>query len=217
MTEFTLHGFSESGNAHKVALMLELTGADWRCQPVAYFTGETRRAPFRDMNVMGEVPVLIHHRDDGDFVLSQSGACLIYLARHFGKFGHQTEAEEYDIMRWLLFDSQKISGGVAPVRGERFIRKNGETDIVQYLHNRMMSGLKILNAALADRDFIIGARPTIADFALQGYLHWPDQAGFDYADLPNIPPWLGRIRALPGFKASEELMPAARPPETATA
>lgn len=217
MTDFTLYGFAESGNAHKVALMLELCGAAWRCQPVEFFTGETRRPEFRQVNVMGEVPVLIHHRADGDFTLTQSGACLTYLSRHLHAYGPENESEDYDIMRWLLFDSQKISGSVAIVRFQRHMLKRGETETVQFLHSRMMSGLKVLNAGLEGRRFIIGERPTIADFALQGYLHWPDEAGFDCDRLPNIPPWLDRIRALPGFKTAEELMPSARPFETATA
>ena len=33
MSEFTLHCFAESGNAYKVALMLELCGADWSGYP----------------------------------------------------------------------------------------------------------------------------------------------------------------------------------------
>jgi hypothetical protein len=39
MTEFTLDCFLESGNAYKVALMLELSGADWAPRRVAFFSG----------------------------------------------------------------------------------------------------------------------------------------------------------------------------------
>ena len=42
MPEFTLYGFSESGNSYKPALMLELCKADWEIRRVAYFSGETR-------------------------------------------------------------------------------------------------------------------------------------------------------------------------------
>ena len=42
MAEFTLHCFAQSGNAYKVALMLELAGADWAPRFVDYFNGETR-------------------------------------------------------------------------------------------------------------------------------------------------------------------------------
>lgn len=214
MADFTLYGFWESGNAYKVALMLELCGADYDVKRVAFFSGETRHAPFRQLNVMGEVPVLVHHRADGDFTLTQSGACLTYLARHFGKFGPETEAEDYDMLRWLLFDSQKVSGFAGPLRFLRaFAAKTGGDD-VEFLHGRLMAALKALDAALDGKDFIAGDRPTIADLACQGYLHWPDQIGITYDDRPNIAAWLERIRALPGYRRSEDLMPSGREPGT---
>ncbi|WP_424993228.1 glutathione S-transferase family protein [Oceaniradius stylonematis] len=217
MADFTLYGFWESGNAYKVALMLELNDADWRCQHVAFMTGETRRPEFRAMNVMGEVPVLVHHRDGGDFKVTQSGACLTYLARHFGTYGPQTEAEDYDVLRWLLFDSQKLSGQAGPLRFLRYMAGREEGPETQFMHGRAMSALKVLNAALDGRDWLVGDRPTVADIACQGYLHWPGQIGVTYDELTNIGPWLARIRALPGFKHSEDLMPSGREPETATA
>jgi len=217
MTQFTLHGFWESGNAYKVALMLELNGADWRCEHVAFMTGATRRPEFRALNVMGEVPVLIHHRDDGEFKLTQSGACLTYLARHFGTYGSTTEAEEYDVVRWLLFDSQKVSGQVGPLRFLRYMAGRPDGPETDYLHGRAVSALKVLDAALDGTDWLVGGRPTIADIACQGYLHWPGQIGVTYDETPNIGPWLERIRALPGFKHSEDLMPSGREPHTATA
>jgi len=217
LADFTLYGFWESGNAFKVALMLELNDADWRCERVAFMTGETRRPEFRALNVMGEVPVLIHHRDDGDFTVTQSGACLTYLSKHFGTYGPQTEAEEYDVLRWLLFDSQKVSGNVGPLRFLRYMAKQAEGAHTEFFYGRSMAALKALDQALDGKDWLVGDRPTIADIACQAYLHWPEQIGITYDDRPNIPPWLDRIRGLPGFKPSEDLMPSGREPETATA
>ena len=41
-TEYTLYCFAQSGNCYKVALALELAGADWAPRFVDYFGGETR-------------------------------------------------------------------------------------------------------------------------------------------------------------------------------
>ena len=84
MAEFTLHCFSQSGNSYKAAIMLHLCGADWQPRRVAFFAGETRSPGFRDANVMGEAPVLVHHRDGGELTISQSGAILYHLAGRFG-------------------------------------------------------------------------------------------------------------------------------------
>jgi glutathione S-transferase len=53
MTEFTLDCFLESGNAYKVALMLELSGADWAPRRVAFFSGQTRSPEFRELERHG--------------------------------------------------------------------------------------------------------------------------------------------------------------------
>lgn len=217
MTDFTLHGFWESGNAYKVALMLELNGADWQCQRVPFFTGGTKTEEYRAMNVMAEAPVLVHHRDDGDFTLSQSGACLTYLSNLFDTYAADTEAQEYDVLRWLLFDSQKVSGYAGPLRFMRTFAKMDEGQLTENFEQRLGAALKAMDMALANKPFLTGDTCTIADLACQGYLHWPEQIGITYDNRPNIQPWLDRIRALPGFKLSEELMPSGRDAPTAVA
>ena len=42
MAEYKLHCFAQSGNAYKVALALELAGADWEPAWVDFFKGGTR-------------------------------------------------------------------------------------------------------------------------------------------------------------------------------
>jgi glutathione S-transferase len=56
---------------------------------------------------------------------------------------------------------------------------------------------------------MLGERPTIADISLTAYLYYPpEEFGFDIAkDHPAIGAWLGRIKALPGWKHPYQLMP----------
>jgi len=208
MAEFTLHCFAESGNSYKVALLLTLCGGDWKPERVAFFGGETRTADYRKVNVMGEAPVLRHHRPDGDFILSQSGAILIYLSRRFGRFGHETEAEEFEILRWILFDNHKLTGNTASERFMRFFRKKVGDPAAEFIYARAKDSWKILDAHLSDRDWVAAPRPTIADISLCGYLFWPDQIDVNWNDYPAIARWLDRIRNLPGWAPPEALMPS---------
>ena len=59
--EYQLYCFAQSGNAYRVALMLNLIGADWKPIFVDFFAaGETRTPKYRaEINEMGEVPVLV--------------------------------------------------------------------------------------------------------------------------------------------------------------
>ena len=92
--EFTLHCFAQSGNCYKPALFLELAGADWTPRFVDYFGGETRSPAYRELNVMGEAPMLEHL----GMRLTQSGVILEYLAQTLGRFGPEDDAESRD---WL--------------------------------------------------------------------------------------------------------------------
>ena len=82
---------------------------------------------------------------------------------------------------------------------------------------RSRSAWRVLDAHLADRDWIAADRPTIADFSLCGYLFWPAQIGLSFDTHTNIPRWLDRLRALRGFKLPEDLMPSGQDETTATA
>ena len=77
MAEYQLYCFAQSGNAYRVALMLNLIGADWEPICVDFFVkGEQRTPAYRsNVNEMGEVPVLVH----GSRKLSQSASILTYL------------------------------------------------------------------------------------------------------------------------------------------
>lgn len=208
MAEYTLYSFSESGNSYKPALMLQLCGADWQPRGVAFFGGETRTPDFRATNLMGEAPVLVHHRPDGDFTLSQSGAILTYLARRLGRFGHETEAEEFDILRWILFDNHKFTSYTATARFMRHFRGKKGDPAAEFLYSRARDAWKVLETHLAGREWVAAPRPTIADLSLCGYLFWPDQIDMDRGEFPAISAWLERIAALPGWAAPEALMPS---------
>ncbi len=208
MAEFTLYCFAESGNAYKVALMLELCGADWQPRGVEFFKGETRSEDYRAVNVMGEAPILVHHRADGDFTLSQSGAILTYLSRHLGQFGHETEAEEYEILRWVLYDNHKLTSYTATERFMRHFRGKAGDPTAEFIYARAREAWKVLDTHLQNRDWVAADRPTIADLSLCGYLFWPDQIGADWTEFPAIAAWLERIRNLPGWAAPEALMPS---------
>jgi glutathione S-transferase len=203
MADYRLYCFAQSGNAYKAALMLNLCGADWQARFVDYFNGETRTPAFRALNPMGEVPVLEHRGR----TLTQSGVILDYLAQTFGKFGGTDEDERREILRWLLWDNHKLTSYTATLRFLRALVKTGETPVTEFLRARCNAAFTVLNAHLDGRDFVLSARPTIADVSICGYLFWPEEIGVSWSDYPPIGAWLERIQALPGWVHPYELMP----------
>ncbi len=209
MAEYRLHCFAQSGNAYKAALMLQLCGADWEPRFVDYFNGETRTPEFRAVNVMGEVPLLEH----GPLQLAQSGVILDYLAGQFGQFGPENENDGREILRWLLFDNHKLTSYTATLRFLRTFGGTQEGPVIDFLRARSNGALGVLNQHLSERAFTLGARPTIADLSLCGYLFWPEEIGAAWDEFPNLGTWLERIKALPGWVHPYELMPGHPRPE----
>ncbi len=202
-SEFTLYCFAQSGNAFKVALMLQLCGAKWTPRFVDFFGGETRTPEYRAINAMGEVPVLEHRGQR----LSQTGVILHYLAELFGKFGASSKDEGREILRWILWDNHKLTSYIATLRYMVTLAKVGEPQVHEFLRGRVKTALGILESHLGGKDFCLGKKPTIADISMCGYLYWPEEFGVSWNDYLRIGTWLGRIKALPGWVYPYELMP----------
>lgn len=199
-----LHCFGESGHSYKAALALELSGADWEPVFIDFFGGQGRTSEFRDMNVMGESPVLI----DGDVRLTQSGAIQMYLAQKTGKFGG-APGEEFEVLRWILWDNHKLS---SPAGMTRFLMNFLPADkrpqeVIAFTQARLKGAYDTLNRHLDGREWLVGDSVTNADLTCCGYLYYPEPFGFDRADWPHIDAWLERVSALPGWKHPYDLMP----------
>lgn len=207
MSEFQLYCMAQSGNAYRVALMLNLIGADWQPVFVDFFKrGETRTVQFRaEVNEMGEVPVLAH----GARKLTQSGVCLTYLAERSGKFQPQGEDERLECLRWIIFDNQKVNGYLGPYRYLRNFAPARDHGAEAFLKGRIGNNLGVVETRLAKAPFLLGERPTIADLSMVGYLYYPvEEFGFDIAkDYPAIGAFMERIKSLPGWRHPYELMP----------
>ncbi len=206
----TLHCFSQSGNAFKVAFLLNALDARWQPKFVDFMNGATRAPEWRgDLNEMGEVPVL----DDGDLRLTQSGVILLHLAEKYGKFGGKNENEKREILRWMFFDNHKFTGYLATYRFMRaFSPVAPDPAVMKFMLGRVTAAYKIVEKHLQSRDWLVGDAPTIADFSLCGYTFFPtEESGIDLAaEYPNIYAWTQRLKALPGWKDPYEMMPGER-------
>ena len=202
---YRLRCFAQSGNSYKVALMLELAGADWTPVWVDFFHGGTRTPDFRAINAMGEAPVLEH---DGR-TLAQSGVILDYLAATLGRFGPNDDDERREILRWTFWDNHKLTSPIATLRWMLNFTPAATHDagVIAWLRSRAKQALKTLDAHLADRRYAVGDRLTTADLSMIGYLYFPTEFGVDWAAYPAIGAWTERIAAEPGWKHPYDLMP----------
>ena len=168
-----LYCFGESGNAHKAALALELSGLDWEPVFVDFFNGQNRSTEYRhDVNVMGEVPVMI----DGDMTLNQSGAIQAYITEKTGKFAVATLEDRLEVLRWVLFDNHKLSSVAGSTRFlTNFLPEDKRpAQTITLFQGRLKAAYDVLNTHLDGRDWIVGDSVTNAELSCCGYLYYTE-------------------------------------------
>jgi glutathione S-transferase len=209
MPTYRLLYFPESGNSFKLALMLALCGQSFEGVWTDFGGGVTRTPEWRAaVNEMGEIPVL---EEDG-VRLTQTAPILLRLAEQYGQFGGDTPEEKSEILRWLFWDNHKLTGTMATYRFLRTFTPTPDPQVLAFLRRRIDDYLEILAQKVAASAFVVGDQPTIADFSMHAYLHFPsDEHGYDFAaSHPAIHAWLRRLAALARYKTAYELLPGKR-------
>ena len=183
-----------SGHSHRVRLFLSLLGIEHE-QIVVDLTKREQKTPeFLKLNPFGQVPVI----DDQGTVVVDSNAILVYLAKKYDKTGWLPEepAAAAAVQKWLSVAAGDVAYGPAAAR---LVTVFGATFNADEVIARAHVLLKRVEAALADREWIAAARPTLADLALYGYIARAPEGNVDLSAYPNVTAWLARIEALPGF------------------
>ncbi|MES2450124.1 MAG: glutathione S-transferase N-terminal domain-containing protein [Pseudomonadota bacterium] len=188
--------YSPRPNPLKVALYLEEAGIEHEIVPVDMLRGAQLKPEFLALNPNVKVPVLV----DGDAVISDSTAILLYLVGKTGQFGWgQAPAEQGDFLSWMLF----IASGLAPFSGQSVHFRHHAPERPPYAINRYgfeaQRHWAIIEARLADRAYLLGDRYSALDMALWGWAPaLPYLLGDDaWADKPNLARWLAQVEARP--------------------
>lgn len=207
----TVYGYSVSGNCHKLRLLLEQLGREYRWVEVDSSKGESRTPQYLAKNPNGRVPIL--ELEDGR-VLAESNAILCYLAESTpaakGKFLPSDAWQRAQALSWMFFEQYSHEPYIAVAR---FIRGWTPVDSprrVAELPRCMERGhqaLAVMEKHLAGNDWFTGIDYGIADIALFAYTDVAHQGGFDLERYPAVNEWLARVRATPRFVAMPEPAP----------
>lgn len=189
-----VHHFALSGHAHRARLFMSLLGIPHEVVDVDLRSGAHKTPEFLALNPFGQLPVL----DDNGTIIADSNAILVYLATKFGRTDWlpQDAKGAAMVQRWLSVAAGDLAFGPAAARLITvFGAKFNPDDVIARAHVL----LKRLEAHLAEREWLVGAQPTIADVALYSYLSSAPEGNVDLSAYPRVNAFLRRIEALPGF------------------
>ena len=189
-----LHTTLLSGHGHRVKLFLTMLDLPFTVVELNMAAGDNRTPAHLALNPFGEVPVI----EDGDVVLSDSNAILVYLARKYGdpSWLPQDPLGAAAVQRWLSLAAGKIAYGPCAARLVTLFGAPLHLETAQ----KIAAGLfRVLDAELSDKRFAAGETPTIADIAAHSYIAHAPEGGVSLEPYPHIRAWLKRVEALPRF------------------
>jgi glutathione S-transferase len=191
-----LHSHPLSGHSHKVRLFLSLLGLPFETVDVDIPGGEHRRPDFLRLNAFGLVPVL----EDGDRVVTDSNAILVYLAERYaeepGRWLPRDPFALAQVQRWLSVSSGPLYEGPNKARLINLFKQDRDPAEVLAGSARL---LDVMESELANRPWLAGDAPTLADIANYSYVSVAPEGGISLDAYPRLREWIARVEALPGF------------------
>ena len=193
----TIYGNSVSGNCHKLRLLCEQLGREYRWIETDNTRGATHTPEFLAKNPNGKVPVI--ELEDGR-ILTESNAILCWLAEGTEYFGGDPW-ERAQTLSWMFFEQYSHEPYIAVAR---FIRGWTPGDSPRRAElpkciERGNAALAVMERHLEAHHWFSGTHYGVADIALFAYAHCAADGGFDLPRYPHVSSWLEQVRATPHF------------------
>ena len=197
-----LHEYAASGNCYKVRLTAALLGVPLERRGYDIMKGETRTAAFlAEVNSNGRIPVL----QVGTRFIPESNAACFYLADG-SPLIPDDRFSRADMLRWMFFEQYNHEPNIATLRfwygwvGEARL-SDAQRAQIPAKRAAGEAALRLMDAHLAQADWLVGDGLTLADIALYAYTHVAEGGGFALGDYPAVEAWLRRVEAAPGYIA----------------
>lgn len=199
MSHIQLYGTPLSGHCHRVRLLLNMLNLPFDSVDAPASVRET--AEFRQLSPMEQIPVLV----DGDVVLTDSNAILVYLVKRYAPNSHwlpEDALQAAQVQQWLSKAAGEIRYGVASARMVAQFKAAESYDAAIAVSHKFLPHLE---QHLSQHEFLATDNVTLADLACSSYVKTAPEGGISLAKYPSIQRWLARVEALPGYQSQPEL------------
>jgi len=201
-------------NGHKIHIMLEECGLEYRAHPINIGAGDQFKPEFLAISPNNKIPAITDHQGPGGKPLSlfESGAILQYLAEKTGKFLPTDPVARYTTIEWLMFQM----GGVGPMLGQAHHFRIYAPEKIDYAIQRYTNETRrlygVMERQLGRHAYLAGDTYTIADIATFPWTRsWKNQ-GIELSEFPNVLKWHESIAARPAVVRGVEVLADLRVP-----
>jgi len=185
--------------------MAKELGLDYEHVKVDFATGDTQTAAHLALNPNGHVPVI----DDNGFVLWESMAINLYLAKKYGAATlYPTRLEdEARAWQWSFWGMTEVERPVLTALFNRAILPEDKRDAAaaDAAEQHLAQPLRVLDDAIGHSANLLGDNFTVADLNVASILSWARPAQIDLARFPRVAEWLKNCAERPAARAARQL------------
>ena len=198
MAQLQIYGIAQSRTFRTLWLALEL-GLDYEQIELGFGEDGVRSPSFLAINPNGKVPTI----KDGDFVLWESMAINLYLAKKYGRGLYPSDLEgEAKSWQWSFWTVTEIDQPIIAWASNSFVLPAEKRDAAKAADAlaQLQRPLGVLDQTLAASPYLLGAGFTVADLNLASAMF--RALKMDLGALPNVKAWLDRCYARPAAIAA---------------
>ncbi|WP_324764150.1 glutathione S-transferase family protein (plasmid) [Sinorhizobium meliloti] len=190
-----LYGLGPTRSLRALWALQELD-AEFEFVRVNILAGENLHPDFLRLNPAGKLPVLV----DGDFVLTESAAIVMYLAEKYGDKGLMPAdlKERAQAYRWSLFAVTELEQPLWRIAKHTFLYPEDKRlpEDIALAREEFAAMAAVLDRHMDGRAFIVGDNITVADCVTAYVLDWGNENGL-IDSFPNLKAYLERMYARP--------------------
>ncbi|MGE0213789.1 MAG: glutathione S-transferase family protein [Parvibaculaceae bacterium] len=190
-----LYGFGPMRSLRALWALQELD-AEFEFVPVNVMAGEAQHPDFLRLNPAGKIPVLV----DGDLVLTESAAIVMYLAEKYAAKGLMPAelAERAQAYRWSLFAVTELEQPLWRIAKHTMLYSEEQRlpEDIALAREEFVAMAAVLDRHMEGRRFVVGDSMSIADCITAYVVDWGDE--IELIDgCPNLKAYLERMYARP--------------------
>ena len=188
-----LYGFGPTRSLRALWGLKEL-GLECEFIPVNLQAGEHRRPEFLALNPAGKVPVLV----DGDLVLTESAAIVLYLAEKYPekKLMPTPLEQRAQVYRWVMFAMTELEQPLWRMAKHTFLYPENKRlpQDIDLARDDFTAMAAVLERHMKGRQYIVGDHVTAADCVTAYLMDWANEHHL-LDGLPNLTAYLQRMYA----------------------